>query len=102
MRVGRVVAVEDFPEARKPAWKHDHRLSGPSSGSSRSSASVTTTRVTSSRAPWWWPVKSLPATQIGPVRSGCWSWELSTNERGRRAAAPRPGAPAGLGDRLTG
>ena len=21
MRVGRIVAVEDFPEARKPAWK---------------------------------------------------------------------------------
>ena len=40
MRVGRVVAVEDFPEARKPAWKLDDRLRA-ELGVKRSSAQIT-------------------------------------------------------------
>ena len=39
MRVGRVVSVEDFPEARRPAWKLEIDF-GPEIGVKRSSAQV--------------------------------------------------------------
>jgi tRNA-binding protein len=40
MRVGRVVRVDEFPEARNPAWKLDVDF-GPELGVKRSSAQIT-------------------------------------------------------------
>jgi tRNA-binding protein len=40
MRVGRVLAVEEFPEARTPAWKLTIDF-GPTLGTKRSSAQIT-------------------------------------------------------------
>ena len=40
MRVGRVVRVDDFPEARNPAWKLEIDF-GPKVGTKRSSAQIT-------------------------------------------------------------
>ncbi len=40
LRTGRIVGVEDFPEARKPAWKITVDF-GPSVGTLRSSAQIT-------------------------------------------------------------
>ena len=39
MRVGRIVAVDDFPEARRPAWKLTIDF-GPQIGTKRSSAQI--------------------------------------------------------------
>ena len=54
MRVGRSCAVEDFPEARKPAWKLTIDF-GPELGERRSSAQIAQLHARGARraASWW-------------------------------------------------
>jgi tRNA-binding protein len=68
MRVGRIVAVEDFPEARKPAWKLRIDF-GPLLGEKRSSAQITNYAREQLEGRLVVAVVNFPPRQIGPVRS---------------------------------
>jgi tRNA-binding protein len=68
MRVGRIVAVEDFPEARKPAWKLLIDF-GAEIGEKRSSAQITNYPREELEGRLVVGVVNFPPRQIGPVRS---------------------------------
>jgi tRNA-binding protein len=68
MRVGRIVAVEDFPEARRPAWKLRIDF-GPEIGEKRSSAQITNYTREQLEGRLVVGVVNFPFRQIGPVRS---------------------------------
>ncbi|MDX6689044.1 MAG: tRNA-binding protein [Solirubrobacteraceae bacterium] len=68
MRVGRIVAVEDFPQARKPAWKLRIDF-GPDMGEKRSSAQITNYAREELEGRLVVAVVNFPPRQIGPVRS---------------------------------
>ena len=68
MRVGRVSAVEDFPEARKPAWKLTIDF-GPVIGVKRSSAQVTNYASEELEGRLVVAVVNFPPRQIGPFMS---------------------------------
>jgi len=68
MRVGRIIAVEDFPEARNPAWKLTIDF-GPEIGEKRSSAQVTNYAREALEGRLVVGVVNFPPRQIGPMRS---------------------------------
>jgi len=68
MRVGRVVAVEDFPQARTPAWKLRIDF-GPEIGERRSSAQITNYTREELEGSLVVAVVNFPPRQVGPVRS---------------------------------
>ena len=68
IRVGRVVEVADFPEARKPAWKLTIDF-GPEIGTKRSSAQITNYRPDELLDRLVLAVVNFPPRQIGPFRS---------------------------------
>jgi tRNA-binding protein len=68
MRVGRVTAVEEFPEARKPAWKLTIDF-GPELGSKRSSAQITHYTREELEDTLVVAVVNFPPRQIGPFLS---------------------------------
>jgi tRNA-binding protein len=68
MRVGRVTRVEDFPEARKPAWKLTIDF-GPELGERRSSAQIRNYRREELEGRLVVAVVNFPPRQIGPVMS---------------------------------
>ncbi len=68
VRVGRIVRVEDFPEARKPAWKLTLDF-GPELGERKSSAQVTNYTREELEGSLVVAVVNFPPRQIGPVRS---------------------------------
>jgi tRNA-binding protein len=68
MRVGRIVEVEEFPEARRPAWKLRIDF-GPEIGTKRSSAQITNYTREELAGRLVVGVVNFPPRQIGPVRS---------------------------------
>ena len=68
MRVGRVTAVDDFPEARKPAWKLTVDF-GPEVGVKRSSAQVKNYGREELEGRLVVAVVNFPPRQIGPFMS---------------------------------
>ena len=68
MRVGRVVAVDDFPEARKPAWKLTIDF-GPEVGVKRSSAQIAEYGRDELEGRLVVAVVNFPPRQIGPFMS---------------------------------
>jgi tRNA-binding protein len=68
MRIGRVVRVEDFPEARSPAWKLEIDF-GPELGVKRSSAQVKHYPREALEDRLVVAVVNFPPKQIGPMRS---------------------------------
>lgn len=70
MRVGRIVAVEDFPQARRPAWKLRVDF-GDEIGERRSSAQIRNYEREALEGRLVIGVVNLPPKQIGPVSSEC-------------------------------
>jgi tRNA-binding protein len=68
IRVGRITRVEEFPEARKPAWKLLIDF-GPALGEKRSSARITNYSREELEGSLVVAVVNFPPRQIGPVRS---------------------------------
>jgi tRNA-binding protein len=68
MRVGRVLAVDEFPEARKPAWKLTIDF-GSEIGLKRSSAQITNYAREELEGRLVVAVVNFPPRQIGPVSS---------------------------------
>lgn len=68
MRVGRVVAVDDFPEARIPAWKLQIDF-GPEVGVKRSSAQITHYGREELEDRLVIGVVNLPPRRVGPFTS---------------------------------
>jgi tRNA-binding protein len=96
MRVGRIVAVEDFPEARKPAWKLTIDF-GEEIGVKRSSAQVTNYAREELEGRLVLGVVNFPPRQIGPVRSEV--LVLGTYSAGG-VLLLSPAPDAALGDRV--
>jgi tRNA-binding protein len=68
MRIGRIVSVEDFPQARAPAWKLTIDF-GPELGLKRSSAQITHYRRDELEDSLIVAVVNFPPRQIGPFSS---------------------------------
>lgn len=97
MRVGRVVEVEDFPEARTPAWKLRIDF-GPELGEKRSSAQIRNYERADLEGRRVVAVVNFPPKQIGPFMSECLVLGAVTKEGTVILLAPDEGAE--VGDRI--
>jgi tRNA-binding protein len=94
MRVGRVLAVDEFPEARKPAWKLTIDF-GPELGVKRSSAQITNYGREELEGRLVVAVVNFPPRQIGPVRSEVLVLGASDEEGNVILLEPRSDVPLG-------
>ena len=98
MRVGRIVAVDEFPEARVPAWKLEIDF-GPEIGRKRSSAQITDNYSADQLAGRLVvAVVNFPPKRIGPVVSEVLVLGALDDERG--VILLRPDAEVELGSRI--
>jgi tRNA-binding protein len=94
MRVGRVTAVDDFPEARKPAWKLTIDF-GPELGVKRSSAQVKNYGRAELEGRLVVGVVNFPPRQIGPFMSEVLCLGASDEDGNVILLAPDAGVPLG-------
>jgi tRNA-binding protein len=97
MRVGRVIEVEEFPEARKPAWKLRIDF-GDEIGVKRSSAQITNYSREQLEGRLVVAVVNFPPRQIGPVRSEVLC--LGASDEEGRIILLAPDTPVPLGARI--
>jgi tRNA-binding protein len=97
MRVGRIVAVDDFPQARVPAWKLTIDF-GPEVGVKRSSAQITHYSADELTGSLVVAVVNFPPRQIGPFRSEV--LVLGALDPDRGVVLLRPDGQAELGSRI--
>lgn len=97
MRVGRVLAVHDFPEAREPAWRLEIDF-GPEIGTKTSSAQITHYGRETLEDRLVVGVVNLAPRQIGPVRSEVLILGALDSEHG--VVLLSPDREVALGDRI--
>ena len=97
IRVGRITSVEDFPDARKPAWKLRIDF-GPEIGEKRSSAQITNYTREELEGSLVVAVVNFPPRQIGPVRSEVLT--LGVPDKEGRVILLRPDSDVPLGGRM--
>jgi tRNA-binding protein len=97
MRVGRIVSVEDFPEARQPAWKLELDF-GPELGRRRSSAQITNYSRDELEGTLVVAVVNFPPKRIGPFVSEVLVLGALDHELG--VVLLRLDRDAALGDRI--
>jgi tRNA-binding protein len=97
IRVGRITRVEEFPEARKPAWKLWLDF-GPEIGEKRSSAQITNYTREELEGSLVVAVVNFPPRQIGPVRSEV--LVLGVPDEEGRVILLRPTSDVPLGGRM--
>jgi len=97
MRVGRVLEVQDFPEARKPAWKLTIDF-GEEIGVKRSSAQITNYGRDGLEGRLVVAVVNFPPRQIGPFMSEVLCLGASDDEG--RIILLAPDADVPLGSRI--
>jgi tRNA-binding protein len=97
MRVGRVTAVDDFPEARKPAWKLTIDF-GPEIGVKRSSAQIIEYTREELEGRLVVAVVNFPPRQIGPFMSEVLT--LGAADETGRVILLQPDADVPLGARI--
>ena len=97
MRVGRVTRVDEFPEARKPAWKLTIDF-GPEIGVKRSSAQITNYSREELEGRRVVAVVNFPPRQIGPFMSEV--LVLGAPDEEGRVILLRPDVDVPLGGRI--
>jgi tRNA-binding protein len=97
VRVGRIVRVEEFPEARKPAWKLTLDF-GPELGERKSSAQITNYTREQLEGTLVVAVVNFPPRQIGPVKSEV--LVLGVPDADGNVILLRPDADVPLGGRM--
>ena len=97
MRVGRVLAVHGFPEARRPAWKLEIDF-GEEIGVRRSSAQIINYERSELEGTLVVGVINFPPKQIGPFVSECLVIGALDDEHG--VILLRPDREVELGDRI--